>query len=70
MCNSIKKFERSSYPRLFGNLYFENFEKIDSKSFLEKEFANKMSIFLQFRRPFLGQSYFFVIVIHVQLSWF
>ena len=71
--NLIETFKRNSYPQLLGNLLFEHFDKfqvyissaskkVESNIFLEKEF----------KRLFHDQSYFLVIVIHVQVckhSW-
>ena len=41
-------------------------EKTESTILLRKDFANKMGIFLDFKRLFLAQYCFSVIIIHVQ----
>ena len=60
---------------LIANLLFEHLDKFQAYSSsvcekVERTFANKMGILLQFKRLFHDQSCLFVIVIHVQLYSF
>ena len=72
MSKLIYKIKRTSYPQLLGNLLFEHsdkfqaynssiYQKVES-NILEKEFCIKMSIFLQFKRLFMTNLIFLLLL--------